>query len=84
MELSQKQKNSSHFFSAFLKSSLDFKHFFRKDDPHCLFISKITDRENLVRSMPKNSSFKGSFGKEHCKRAQTLLKFAWQHLYQIY
>ena len=34
--------------------------------------------------MPKISSFKGCFGKEHGKRAQTFLKFAWQHLYQIY
>ena len=34
--------------------------------------------------MPKKSSFKGSFGKQHGKRAQTLLKFAWQNLYHIY
>ena len=45
---------------------------------------KLRTQKNLVRSMPKNSSFKGSFGKQHGKRAQTLLKFAWQHLYHIY
>ena len=45
---------------------------------------KLPTQKNLVRSMPKNSSFKGSFGKQHGKRAQTLLKFAWQHLYHIY
>ena len=45
---------------------------------------KLQTQKNLVRSMPKKSSFKGSFGKQHGKRAQTLLKFAWQHLYHIY
>ena len=45
---------------------------------------KLRTPENLVRSMPKKSSFKGSFGKQHGKRDQTLLKFAWQHLYRIY
>ena len=40
--------------------------------------------KNLIRSMPEKSSFKGSFWKQHGKRAQTLLKFASQHLYYIY
>ena len=40
--------------------------------------------KNMVTSMSKKSRFKGSFGKQHGKRAQTLLKFAWQHLYHIY
>ena len=39
--------------------------------------------KNLVRSMSKKSRFKGSFGKQHDKRAQTLLKFSWQHLNHI-
>ena len=41
---------------------------------------KLQTQKNIVRSMPKKLSFKGSFGKQHGKRAQTLLKFAWQHL----
>ena len=40
-------------------------------------------RKNLVRSMSEKSRFKGSFGKQHGKRAQTLLKFEWKHLYHI-
>ena len=40
--------------------------------------------KNLIRSMPEKSSFKGSFWKQHGKRAQKLLKFASQHLYYIY
>ena len=45
---------------------------------------KLRTRKNLVRSMSKKSRFKGSFGKQHGKRAQTLLKFSWQSLYHIY
>ena len=45
---------------------------------------KLRTQKNLVRSMPKTSSLEGSFGKQHGKRAQTLLKFAWQHLYHYY
>ena len=34
MEVSRKQKTFSDFFSAFLKSSLNFEHFQKKDDSH--------------------------------------------------
>ena len=40
--LSQKPKTFSPFFSAFLKSTLNFEHFQKKDDPHSLIISQIT------------------------------------------
>ena len=46
MQLSRKQKTFSEFFSAFLKSSLNFEHFLKKDDPHCWCISEITDPKN--------------------------------------
>ena len=39
---SQKQKTFSKFFSAFLKSTLNFPYFKKKDDPHSQFISQIT------------------------------------------
>ena len=45
---------------------------------------KLRNQKKLVRSMPKNSNFKESFDKQHGKCAQTLLKFPWQHLYDIY
>ena len=45
---------------------------------------KLRTPKNMVTSMSKKSRFKGSFEKQHGKRAQTLLKFAWQHLYHIY
>ena len=40
--LSQKPKAFSQFFSSFLKSTLHFEHFQKKDDPHSQCISEIT------------------------------------------
>ena len=45
MQLSRKQKTFSEFFSAFLKSSLNFEHFQKKDESHSWGISEITDSE---------------------------------------
>ena len=45
---------------------------------------KLRSPKNKVRSISIKSRLKGSFGKQHGKRNQTLLKFAWQHLYDIY
>ena len=41
-QLSQKQKAFAGFFVAFSKSTLNFEHFQKKDDPHRWFISEIT------------------------------------------
>ena len=49
MQLSQKQKTFSEFFAAFLKSTINFKHFEKKDHPHRFCISEITVSENVVR-----------------------------------
>ena len=43
--LSQKQKAFSQIFSSFLKSTLNFEHFQKKDDPHSRCISEITVSE---------------------------------------
>ena len=40
--LSEKRKTFSEFFSAFLKSTLNFEHFQKKYDPHSRCISQIT------------------------------------------
>ena len=45
MHLSEKQKSFSQFFCAFFKSTSTFEHFQKKDDPHTLCISEITDPE---------------------------------------
>ena len=43
--LYQKRKAFSQFFSAFLKSTLTFEHFQKKDDPHSRCVSQITVSE---------------------------------------
>ena len=43
--LSQEKKTFSELFSAFLKSTLSFGHFLKKDEPHSRCISQITVSE---------------------------------------
>ena len=45
IQLSQKQEPCSQFFCEFLKSSLNFEHFQKKDDSQRSDISEITDSE---------------------------------------
>ena len=49
MQLSEKQKTYSQFFTAFLKYRLNFKHFEKEDDSHSFCIFQVTDSENVVR-----------------------------------
>ena len=49
MQLPQQQKTFSQFFSPFLKSRLNFKHFEKKDDTHRFCIFEITDSEDVFR-----------------------------------
>ena len=84
MQLSRKQKSFSHFFSTFLKSSLNFEHFSKKLTLIADVFPKLRTQKNVVRSMHKKSRFKGSFKKQHGKWPQTLLKCQGQLLYHIY
>ena len=84
MQLSQKQNTFPEFLAAFLKYWLIFKYFEKKDDPHRFCISEITDSKNVVRKMSKKFRFRWPFDKTHRKRAQTLLKSAWQELYHVH
>ena len=58
--LSQKQKTFSQFFSAFLKSTLNFEHSRKKDDPHSRCISQITVSEKRDSINVCKISFKRS------------------------
>ena len=67
--LSHKQKTFSQFLSAFLKSTLNFEHSGKKDDPHNRCISQITVSEigdwinfckiPFKRSLPQKTWQKG-------------------------
>ena len=43
IQLSKKEKIFSQFFPLFLKSTLNFQQFRKKDDIHSRYISQITD-----------------------------------------
>ena len=45
MQLSQKQKTFSAFFSGFCKFRFSFEHFQKKDDTHISCILELTDSE---------------------------------------
>ena len=49
MQLSQKQKNVSQVFAAFLKFKLNFEYLEKKIDSPNFCISEITDFDNVVR-----------------------------------
>ena len=49
MQLSQKQKTFSGFFTAFSKSRSTFEHFDKKNDPHRFCNFEITNSGNVVR-----------------------------------
>ena len=48
MPLSHKQEIFSQLLIDFLKSTLNFEHFLKKEQPHSLFISEKTDAEKGV------------------------------------
>ena len=70
MHLYQKQKTFSYFFSACLKSSLNFEPFQGKMTLIADLSPILRTPKNLLRSIPKKSCFRVSFQKQHGKRAQ--------------
>ena len=79
-------KTKNIFWIFFWISEIRFKFstFPKRNDNHSWGFPKLRTPQNMVRSISKRSRFEGSFGKQHGKRAKTLLKFEWQHLYHIY
>ena len=77
------KKTFSEFFTAFLKSGLNFKHFVKEDDPQRFCLFEITESEKVVRKMSEKYRFRRPLNMEHGKRAQAMLKSASQHLYQL-
>ena len=48
IELAQKEKTLSHFFSSFPKSTLNFEYYETEDDPHIFCISKLRTRKTWI------------------------------------
>ena len=49
MQLYQKEESFSQFFLIFFKSTLNFKHFEKKDDPQRFYVFEIMDSVTVVR-----------------------------------
>ena len=64
MDLSQKRKTFSEFFSAFSKSTLNFEHFQNKDDPQSFCISKIAGSERRGQKNVLKVPFERNHGEE--------------------
>ena len=84
MPLSQKEKPFSEFFVGFLKCPWKFEHFEKKDDPHRICFSEVTDFENVDTHNSKKSRFRGACNKQYGKHAQALLKPSSKHRYHIH
>ena len=79
--LSPKQNTFSDFLAAFLKSTLNFEHFLKKDDLIEDVFSKLASPKKVIRKMCVKSRFRGLFNKKHGKSAQRLLKTPQRYLY---
>ena len=91
--ISQKKKTFSQFFSAFLKSILNFKKFQKKNDPHSQCISQITvygkcDLINVIkipfkRSRPQKTWQNGPKTVEICTSLPLPYLFIPVHIIQL-
>ena len=81
--LSQKQKTFSQFFSYFLKSTLNFKHFQKKMTLIADLFPKLPSSKKVTRSISVKFRFRGLFHNKHGKRARRLLKSAQRYLCHI-
>ena len=74
MQLWQKQKPFSQFFSAFLKSTLNFEHFETNMTLFAYVFRKLETSKDVVTQMSKKFRFRRLYSKQHGKWSQTLLK----------
>ena len=84
MQISNKQKIFSLFYSRFLKSKTNFEHFEKKITLTPYLFPKLQTAKDLVRQMLKKSCLRRTFDKQDGKRVQPLLRSSRQHVYHDY
>ena len=84
MQWYQKQKNFRNFFLTLLKSTLNLKDIPKKKTRIADVYPEIPDAKNMVRKMSKAPCFRRPLDRENGKCVETLLRYEWQHLYNIY
>ena len=85
LQLSEKRKFfSSNFFSIY-GIYIKFQTFsIKKRIVIANVFPKLPTIKDLVRPLSKKRRFRTSFDSQHVKGSQTLVKFAWEHFYQIF
>ena len=76
MQTSMKLKFCDQFFVAFLKSTLNFEYFEKKDQSHSLSINEIINCETDSYLNVQKVIFMQRFGRQHITGSQTLLRSA--------
>ena len=84
MQLFQKLKTFSRFFSAFSESQLNFQYFKKRMTLIAYFFLRLRPAKSVVRYMCKKYRVRLPFQKEYGRRVSVLFKFERQHLYHIY
>ena len=84
MQLSEKEKTFFNLFSGLMKFRLNFENFQKNKNLRADELTILRTRKDIVRQISKMSRFRKAYNKQHGKWSQTLLKFAQQHLYNIY
>ena len=79
MQLSEKEKSFSRFFTAFLKTISNSQHV-----PKKLVLIGYGFLKDLGRQMSKKIPFKTPFDSQHAKGCKTQLKSAAKHFYHIF
>ena len=84
MQLSEKEKSFSRFFTAFLKTISNSQHVPKKLVLIGYGFLKLETPKDLGRQMSKKIPFKTPFDSQHAKGCKTQLKSAAKHFYHIF
>ena len=71
-KLSKKQTTFAEFFPVFLKFTLNFKYFQKKDEPHRFRIPKLEIAKDVARQISKKTRFTTPFDSPHLKHPNHL------------
>ena len=75
MHLSQKEKISSQFFSAFFESALNLEHLETKMTLISYVFPILPTTKNVLRQMSKSSRFREPLDRRHSKWAEALIQY---------
>ena len=75
MNLPQKEKIFSQFFSAFFESALNSEHFQKKRTIIAYVFPKLPTTKNVLRQMSKSSRFREPVDRRYSRWAEALIQY---------